>query len=147
MDQQHAPVPEGFDLKAFFAEIRTIAVVGYSDNPERAGHYVAHHLAESGYEVIAINPKFDGEVNGLRCFSGLDAIPAGTVIDVIDVFRAPPFVPRIVAAAAALNPRPGYVVMQPGAESEEASQLAREHGIVPLDICMMAAHKIWAPDV
>jgi predicted CoA-binding protein len=144
MDQEHATVPEDFDFKAFFAEIRTIAVIGYSDNPERAGHYVAHHLAEAGYEVIAINPKLGDEANGLRCYPGLDAIPADTVIDVVDVFRAPPFVPRIVEAAAALSPRPRYLVLQPGAESDEAAQLAREHGIVPLEICMMAAHKIWA---
>jgi predicted CoA-binding protein len=140
---EYDPVPEGFDLKRFFQEIKTIAVVGYSDNPERAGHYVAHFLAEQGYEVIAINPKFEDEINGLRCYPSLDAIPAGTPVDVIDVFRAPQFVPVVLSHALKLDPPPKYFVMQPGAESDEANELAAKNGIVPLRICMMAAHKIW----
>ncbi|MBN2081952.1 CoA-binding protein [bacterium] len=144
MDHEHAAVPAEFDLKQFFAEIKTIAVVGYSDKPDRAGHYVAHYLADSGYEVLAINPKFGDEVNGLTCYANLAAIPAGTHVDVIDVFRAPPFVPEVVAAVAGMEPRPKYIVMQPGAENPAASQLAREAGIVPLDLCMMAMHKVWA---
>lgn len=147
MDEQHATVPEGFDLKAFFTEIRTIAVVGYSDKPDRAGHYVAHYLADEGYEVIAINPKFTGSVGGLKCYASLAEIPQGTPVDLIDVFRAPPFVPRILLDSAAMNPKPKYFVMQPGAESEETTQLARKHGLFPLEICMMATHKIWGAEV
>jgi predicted CoA-binding protein len=143
MDNEHGAAPKGVDLKAFFKEIKTIAVVGYSDNPERAGHYVAHYLADAGYEVIALNPKFDGDVNGLKCYANLESIPAGTQVDVVDIFRAPPYVPDLLRASAKLDPKPKYFVMQPGAESSEAAELARSEGIVPLDICMMAAHKIW----
>lgn len=143
MDNEHGAAPAGFDLKAFFKDIETIAVVGYSDNPERAGHYVAHYLADAGYEVIALNPKFGDEINGLKCYANLASIPPGTPVDVIDIFRAPPYVPDLLRAAAKLDPKPKYFVMQPGAESAEASELARDAGIVPLDICMMAAHKIW----
>jgi len=144
MEQEYATIPTDFDLKQFFLEIKTIAVVGYSDKPERAGHYVAHYLADSGYDVTAINPKFGDEVNGLKCYANVAAIPAGTPFDVVVVFRAPAFVPEVVAAAAEMEPRPKYIVMQPGAENPAASQLAREAGIIPLDICMMAMHKVWA---
>jgi predicted CoA-binding protein len=143
MDNEHAAAPEQVDLKRFFQEIRTVAVVGYSDKPERAGHYVSHYLADAGYEIIALNPKFGDEVNGLRCYANLESIPPGTPVDVVDVFRAPPFVPDLARAAAQMDPKPRYFVMQPGAESEEAGQLAREAGIVPLEMCMMAMHKIW----
>lgn len=143
MDQQHPAAQEPLDLKHFFAEIKTIAVVGYSDKPDRAGHYVAHYLADAGYEVIALNPKFGDGINGLRCYANLESIPPGTDIDVVDVFRAPPYVPDLVRAAAKLNPKPRYFVMQPGAESAEAAVLARETGIQPLEFCMMAMHKIW----
>jgi len=144
MDQAQQATPEGFDLAKFFAEIKTIAVVGYSDKPERAGHYVAHYLAGHGYEVLAINPEFGDEVNGLKCFANLKAVPQGTRIDVIDVFRAPQFVPDLFRKAALLDPKPRYFVMQPGAESDEAARLAQQDGITPLMICMMAAHHIWA---
>jgi predicted CoA-binding protein len=131
------------NLEQFFSTIKTIAVVGYSDKEERAGHYVAHYLADSGYEVIAINPKFGEAVNGLPCYANLGAVPQGYKINVIDVFRSPPFVPDLVRQAIQMDPKPDYIVMQPGAESEEAAELAQEHGIKPLMICMMAAHKIW----
>jgi len=141
---EHTDVPEGFDLKAWFKEIKTIAVVGYSDNPERAGHYVSHHMADSGYEVIAVNPRFGAEVNGLQCYKSLPEIPVGTKVDVIDCFRSPKYMPDVVKAAATMDPKPDYIVMQPGAESEEAADLARENGMEPLMLCLMAAHRIWS---
>jgi predicted CoA-binding protein len=144
MDHGQQETPGEFDLKKFFAEIRTIAVVGYSDNSERAGHYVSHYLVDQGYEVMAINPKFGSEVNGLKCFANLEAVPKGTNVDVVVVFRAPPFVPELFSKAAQMDPKPRYFVMQPGAESEEAAELARQEGITPLMICMKAAHGIWA---
>jgi hypothetical protein len=143
-DDKSIASAEQYDLKDFFATIKTVAVVGYSDNPERAGHYVSHYLEDKGYEVIAINPKFKDEVNGLKSYKSLEDIPAGTKIDVVDVFRSPKFVPAIVEQAAAMDPKPGYLVMQPGAESEEAAELASEKGIKPIKMCMMAAHGIWA---
>jgi uncharacterized protein len=137
-------IPEGFDLKQFFAGIRSIAVVGYSDKPERAGHYVARYLLEAGYVITAVNPKFGETVDGLANFKSLADVLAGTEFDVIDVFRAPQFAPELVRQAAALQPRPKYIVFQPGAESAEGAQLAHELGMIPLDLCMMAAHKIWS---
>jgi predicted CoA-binding protein len=134
----------GVDFKQLFNEIKTIAIVGYSDNPERAGHYVAHYLKDAGYQVLAINPKFDGEINGLPNFKSLADIPGETQVDLIDVFRAPPVVPEIAAEAAKLNPQPKYFFMQPGAESAEGARIAAEHGMIPIMYsCMMAAHKIW----
>ncbi len=144
MDQVQQTAPDGASLTKFFAEIQTIAVVGYSDNPERAGHYVAHSLVDHGYEVLAINPKFGAEVNGLKCYANLEVVPKGTPVDVVVIFRAPPFVPALLKKAAQMEPKPGFFVMQPGAESEEAAELARQEGITPLMICMKAAHSIWA---
>ena len=141
---EHANIPAGFDLAEFFRKIKTIAIVGYSDNPERAGHYVSHYLADAGYEVIAVNPRFAGEVNGLKCYKSLAEVPRGTQIDVVTCFRSPKFMPDVARAAAGMDPRPTYLVMQPGAESDEAADIATEHGTVPLMLCMMAMHKIWA---
>lgn len=138
-----ANVLEGFNLKQFFADISTVAVVGYSDKPERAGHYVAQYLLEQGYKITAVNPKYGESVDGLPNFKSLEEIPAGTEFDVIDVFRAPQFVPALVRQAAQMQPKPRYIVFQPGAESAEGAQIARDNGIIPLDLCMMAAHKIW----
>ena len=144
MSEMHGDETSGVDFGRLYREIKTIAVIGYSDNPERAGHYVPEYLARHGYQIIAINPRFKGEVDGHPCYPNLGAIPPGAQIDVVDVFRSPEFVPPLVEEAAALDPKPKYFWMQPGAESAEAARMARERGIIPiLNACMMAAHKIW----
>ena len=136
--------PVEVDYKQLFTEIKTIAVVGYSDNPERAAHYVSQYLASKGYNIIAVNPRFKDGVDGFPCYPSLDAIPAGTPIDVIDVYRSPEAVPPVVDQAAKLVPLPKYFWMQPGAENPAAAQQALDQGMIPImHACMMAAHKIW----
>ena len=130
------------DYSELFDQIHTVAVVGYSDNPQRAGHYVPKYLAQRGYQIIAINPRFEGSVDGFACYPSLSDIPAGTPIDVVDVFRAPEFVAALVDEAALLRPIPRYFWMQPGAENPEAASKAIEAGMVPIsNECMLARHR------
>ena len=143
MDKDNRQLPS-VDYDRFFREIKTIAVVGYSDKPERAGHYVAHYMKDHGYEVIGVNPKLAPESGGVKVYASLAEIPAGTKVDVVDVFRSPPAVPAIVEESAALDPLPAYFFMQPGAENSDAAKLAQEKGMQPImHACLMAAHKIW----
>lgn len=133
---------QNIDFRKLFAEIRTVAVVGYSDNPQRAGHYVPAYLARHGYEIIAINPRFGDSVDGFRCYARLEDIPAGTQIDVLDIFRAPEHVEALADAAVAMNPRPAWFWMQLGAENEAAADTCRQNGITPvLHECMLAVHR------
>jgi uncharacterized protein len=144
MDDSHSKAPGEVDFAKLFKECRTVAVVGYSDNPARAGYFVTHYMAEHGYKMIAINPRFKDKVNGLPCYPNLAAIPPETQIDIVNIFRSPEHIPPLVEEAAKLDPRPKYFWMQPGAENESAAQLAREQGMEPVQhACLMAAHKIW----
>ena len=43
------------EIKKFY-ELRNIAVVGMSKNPEKAAHYVPKYLVEKGYNIIPVNP-------------------------------------------------------------------------------------------
>ncbi len=130
------------DYRKLFDEIKTIAVVGYSDNPDRAGHFVPAYLAKHGYEIIAVNPRYGDSVDGFPCYANLGAIPAGSQIDVIDVFRTPSAVPQVVEEALRLDPRPAYFWMQPGAENAAAAKQCEENGITPISgDCMLAEHK------
>lgn len=139
MDAQAGPP---IDFQQFFAEIKNIAVVGYSDKPERAGFFVAHYMLEQGYQVVGVNPKLVPLHHGIKVYSSLAEIPASIPIDVVDVFRAPPAVPGIAREAATLEPKPRYFFMQPGAQSAEGWQVALDLGMVPImDACLMAAHK------
>lgn len=130
------------DFRKLFEEIRTVAVVGYSDDASRAGHYVPAYLAKAGYEIIAVNPKYGNSVDGFPNYPTLTAIPEGTQIDVIDVFRTPSAVPKVVEETLLLEPRPRYFWMQPGAENETAEQMCLQNGITPVShACMLAEHR------
>lgn len=66
--------PKG-DLTAVFAP-RSVAVVGASATPNKAGYNILHNLLTLGYEgqVYSVNPK-TGEILGLKAYPTVDQIP------------------------------------------------------------------------
>ena len=81
---------------------RTVAIVGLSSNPLRASHFVGFYLRLHGYNVIAVNPR-EKRVFGEPTYASLAEVPVP--IDVVDVFRAPSFVPAIADEAVAVGAR------------------------------------------
>ena len=63
------------DLSAVF-EPRSVAVVGASATPNKAGFNILHNLLTLGYEgeVYPVNPKA-GEILGLKAYPAVDQIP------------------------------------------------------------------------
>ncbi len=123
-----------------FDAIKTIAVVGLSDKPEKASYRVAKYLQECGYRIIPVNPMVD-EVLGEKSFPDLNSIPADIEIDVVDIFRRPVDVPPVVEQAVA---RKGVKVvwMQEGIVHEEAAEVARRAGLeVVMDRCILKEHQ------
>jgi predicted CoA-binding protein len=130
------------DFNQLFGNVSCFAVVGYSDNKMRAGHFVPAYLREQGYTVVAVNPKFIGEVDGFPCYPSLSAVPAEYGVDVIDVFRAPEHLPQVLEDALQMTHRPRYFWMQPGAENEAVAQAATAEGfIVVKNACALAEHR------
>lgn len=64
-------------------KLKTWAVVGLSNNSERAAYKVAKLLIEKGHTVIPVHPKAE-EVHGQKGYSKLSEIKIP--IDVVDVF-------------------------------------------------------------
>jgi acyl-CoA synthetase (NDP forming) len=56
-------------------ESRSIAVVGASKDPSKAGHQVLRSLVTAGYmgKVYPVNPN-ENEILGLPCYSSIAAI-------------------------------------------------------------------------
>src|SRR5437764_12351570 len=71
---------------------RTIAIVGLSSNVLRPSNFVGFYLQRHGYHIVPVNPN-EKEVLGEKAYASLSEIPFH--VDVVDVFRAPPFVPSI----------------------------------------------------
>ena len=63
---------------------RTIAVLGASADPHKAGGRPLHYLRMLGYqgEVYPVNPRRE-EVQGYRCFPSLTAVPGGANLCVV----------------------------------------------------------------
>ena len=126
------PLTRNEDIADLLTSVRTIAVVGASNNPERASFGVMKFLIDHGYTVIPINPGLAGQsVHGAEVRASL--ADAGAV-DMVDIFRnseaAGPVVDEAIAAGAKA------VWMQLGVVNEEAATRAEEAGLkVVMDHC------------
>ena len=99
---------------------KTIAVVGFSPNPDRPSHYVAKYLQEQGFRVIPVNPLID-EALGEKSYLDLKSIPED--IDMVDIFRRSELVGPVVDEAIAVGAK--YIWMQDGVVDEAAAARAR----------------------
>lgn len=63
--------------------LKTWAVVGLSNNSERAAYRVSKLLIEKGHQVIPVHPKAES-VHGQKGYAKLSDIPFP--VDVVDVF-------------------------------------------------------------
>ena len=117
---------------------RTVAVVGISDKAERDSFRVANYLRNNGFQIIPVNPVIS-EWEGLKTYPNLVSIPRDKKIDIVDIFRKPEAVPKIVEESLEMHPK--VIWMQEGVISEEGARLAKENGIlVVMDRCMMKEH-------
>ncbi len=116
---------------------RTVAVVGISSREHRPSHRVARYLKEHGYRIVPVNPR-ETEVLGEKCYPDLCSVPEP--VEVVDIFRRPKQVPRVVAEALYNGAK--VVWMQEGIVHEAAARRAREAGLeVVMDRCMMVEHR------
>ncbi|MGC9446924.1 CoA-binding protein [Cereibacter johrii] len=117
------------EVRRILASTRTIAVVGWSPNPDRPSHQVAAFLKARGYRVIPVNPGQAGqEALGETIRPDLAAL-AGEGVDMVDIFRRSDHVPEVVAAALAHLPDLRTVWMQLGVRNAEAAKEARNRGL------------------
>ena len=80
--------------------LKTWAVVGLSNNSERAAFRVAKLLIEKGHQVIPVHPKAE-TVHGQKGYAKLSDIPFP--IDVVDIFVNSDLAGEVVDSAIAIN--------------------------------------------
>lgn len=128
------------DLPEFYKTIKTIAIVGLSDKPERYSHQVASYLQSQGYKIIPVNPNIS-EVLGEKSYPNLLTIPKDIRIDVVDIFRKSEKVILHVKEAVERGDAK-TIWMQEGVINTEAEQHAKSQGLqVVMDACIMKTHK------
>jgi predicted CoA-binding protein len=123
-------------IREILQTARTIAIVGLSSNPLRPSNYVGFYLQRHGYRVVPVNPN-EREALGEPAYARLSDIPFH--VDVVDVFRAPPFVPAVAEEAVAIGA--GALWLQFGVISAQGALIAGRGGLkVVMDRCIKVEH-------
>jgi len=106
------------------ASARTIAVVGASRDPDKAGGSVPEGLQRRGYRIIPINPYAE-TLFGEKVYRSLLDVP--DQIDLVDVFRPSADAPEIARQAAAVGAKALW--LQEDIRSAEARRIAEAAGM------------------
>tara|TARA_B100001057_G_scaffold10548_1_gene10030 strand:+ start:208 stop:609 length:402 start_codon:yes stop_codon:yes gene_type:complete len=118
-------------LKELLRNIKNIAIVGASSNPERDSFKVMKFLLDQGYKIFPVNPK-EKDILGVRCYPNLTSIKE--TVDMVDMFRAKEFIFDLTKEAIEINTN--VIWMQEGIIDEKSSSLAMSNGIkVVMDEC------------
>ena len=123
-----------------FNSVKTIAIIGLSNNPDRPSYQVAQYLINQNYKIIPINPNIS-EVFGQKSYPNLGSIPRNINIDIVDVFRKSeeiiPVIQEIVDSG-----RKSIIWLQEGIDNQQAINLAKNHGLeISSGICLMKFHQ------
>lgn len=126
-------------MEKIMSEAKTIAVVGFSSQPTKAGYYVPAYLQQQGYRIIPVNPNLS---EGL----GETAVPTLTAIaepvDLVLIFQRSENVPPFVDEAIEIRAK--AVWMQLGIANETAAAKARAAGLdVVQNACLLVEHRRW----
>jgi len=103
---------------------RTIAVVGASRDPDKAGGSVPAGLQRRGFRVIPVNPYAD-TLFGEKVYRSLLDVPEK--VDIVDVFRPSADAPAIARQAAAIGAKALW--LQLDIRSDEARRIAEAAGM------------------
>jgi predicted CoA-binding protein len=127
-------------IEKILREAKTIAVVGFSSSPHKAGYYVPAYLKRRGYTIYAVNPHVTEGLEGDPAYASLADVPSP--IDLALIFQrsenVPPFVDQAIDVGAKA------VWMQLGIANEAAAEKARAAGLdVVQNACMMVEHRHW----
>ena len=119
-------------IREILTNSRSIAVVGWSPNPDRPSHRVAAYLHAHGYRVIPVNPGQAGTV-------ALGEVVRATLaevgpVDIVDIFRRSEAAGAVADQAVAIGAK--VVWMQLGVVDQAAADRAMAAGLrVVMDRC------------
>jgi predicted CoA-binding protein len=121
------------EIAELLQQVKTIALVGASDNPARPSYGVMAYLLAQGYQVTPVSPKLAGQtLLGQPAYARLEDIPHS--VDMVDVFRNSEAAYAVAQEAIAIGAKALW--LQIGVINEQAEALAAEAGLkVVMDRC------------
>ena len=126
------------EMKKYFEECKTIAIVGCSPDNTKASNHVAEYLRDNGYKMIPIYPKED-KILGQKVYRSLAEIDVP--IDMVVIFRKPAALDAIADAVIARGDVKVYWT-QLELINNNAADKVKEAGIdVVQNYCAMVEHR------
>ncbi|MBI3536644.1 MAG: CoA-binding protein [Chloroflexi bacterium] len=123
-------------IKKILQSIKTIAVVGMSEEASKPSHEIPQYLRAHGYKIIPVHPRAS-TIDGLGAYPDLISIPEK--IDAVQIFRPAAETPQIVEQAILIDAQ--VVWMQEGIVNHDAARRAQQAGVqVVMDRCMRVEH-------
>lgn len=108
-------------------ELKTWAILGLSNNPDRAAFSVAALLKQKGHTIIPVHPKAE-TVHGEKGYATLEEIPVK--VDVVDFFINSELVSRNVDSAIAIDAK--AIWLQLGVIDAESVAKAEAAGLTAI---------------
>jgi predicted CoA-binding protein len=102
----------------------TITVVGASNAPEKAAHYVPVHMQQHGWRIVPVNPR-GGTIVGERAYATLADAPRPGLVNVFRPSDQTPDIARQAVAAGA-----SALWLQLHIASAEARRIAEDAGLL-----------------
>lgn len=127
------------EIKAIFAHVKTIAVLGLSPDATKDSYRVAKYLKNAGYTIIPVYPK-EEMILGEKVYRSLAEIPFA--VDMVNIFRKPDAL-RAIADACITRGDVKVFWSQKGIVNNEAAEHAKKAGIqVVQNHCSMVEHRL-----
>jgi uncharacterized protein len=115
-------------IRSILTSVKTIAMVGASDNPARPSYFVFKYLMQRDFKVIPVNPGRAGQsFLGSTFVAQLADIQEP--VDMVNIFRASEAASGVVDEALALSPLPKIIWMQLGVRNNIAAAKAESAGL------------------
>ena len=108
-------------------EFKTWAILGLSNNPDRAAFSVAALLKSKGHTIIPVHPKAE-TVHGEKGYATIEEIPVS--VDVVDFFINSELVSRNVDRAIAIGAK--AIWLQLGVIDPESVERAELAGLIAI---------------
>ncbi|WP_084399126.1 acetate--CoA ligase family protein [Henriciella aquimarina] len=119
---------------------RSIAVVGASKDPSKAGYHALNTLSGFKGELYAINPK-ESEINGVPCYPDIASLPG--VVDLAILAVPAKACPGLVQAAADAGVGGTFIISGGFSETGEAGRQLQDE---LADICARTGTRLLGPN-
>jgi uncharacterized protein len=130
-------------VETLLKEVRTVAVVGISKNPQKDSHFVGRYLQKAGYKVVPVNPG-SASILGETCYPDLKSIPFP--VDVVDIFRRPEDVPATVQQALEIGARVVWLQLGTGTHDELEQNVNEQGAELIQNRCIKVDHQFLIRD-